>query len=56
MSGAKVFEDQELPGQWCVEWIDDDGSAKLEVFSGHDAHGRRYATRCGSTAISEKCS
>jgi len=47
MSGAKVFEDQELPGQWCVEWIDDDGSAKLEVFSGHDAHRQalRYAMR-----------
>jgi hypothetical protein len=47
MSGAKVFEDRELPGQWCVECVDDDGGASLEVFSGHDAHRQalRFAMR-----------
>ena len=40
---ANVFEDRATPGQWCVEWVDDGGSATLEVFSGHDA--RRQALR-----------
>jgi len=40
---ANVFEDRATSGQWCVEWVDDGGSATLEVFSGHDA--RRQALR-----------
>jgi hypothetical protein len=27
---AKVFEDRESPGQWRVEWFDDDGRCELE--------------------------
>ena len=44
---ANVFEDRTTPGQWCVEWVDDDGSGTLEVFSGHDARRQalRYAMR-----------
>jgi len=40
---AKVFEDREQPGQWRVEWFDDDGRTELEIFSGPDA--RRQALR-----------
>jgi hypothetical protein len=40
---ATVFEDRETPGQWRVEWFDDDGACELEVFSGPDA--RRQALR-----------
>jgi hypothetical protein len=32
---AKVFEDRETPGQWRVEWFDDDGACELvEIFTG----------------------
>ena len=41
---AKVFEDRETPGQWRVEWFDDDGRCELEIFAGPDA--RRQALRC----------
>ena len=42
---AKVFEDRETPGQWRVEWFDDDGRTELEIFAGHDARQQalRYA-------------
>jgi hypothetical protein len=26
---AKVLEDREMPGQWRVEWFDDDGRCEL---------------------------
>ena len=26
---AKVFEDREIPGQWRVEWFDDDRGSEL---------------------------
>src|SRR5207253_10794481 len=44
---AKVFEDRETPGQWRVEWLDDDGRCELEIFTGHDARRQalRYAMR-----------
>ena len=44
---AKVFEDRETPGQWRVEWFDDDGRCDLEIFDGHDARRQalRYAMR-----------
>jgi hypothetical protein len=42
---AKVFEDREIPGQWRVEWFDDDGGCELvEIFTGPFA--RRRALRC----------
>jgi hypothetical protein len=40
---AKVFEDRVTPGQWRVEWFDDDGRCELEIFTGPDA--RRQALR-----------
>jgi hypothetical protein len=40
---AKVFEDCGTPGQWHVEWLDDDGRCELEIFSGPTA--RRDALR-----------
>ena len=40
---AKVFEDRATPGEWRVEWCDDDGRCELEIFSGPDA--RRQALR-----------
>jgi hypothetical protein len=44
---AKVFEDRENPGQWRVEWLDDDGHCELEIFSGPSARrdALRYAMR-----------
>jgi hypothetical protein len=44
---AKVFEDRDQPGQWRVEWFDDDGRTELEIFSGPDARRQalRYAVR-----------
>jgi hypothetical protein len=40
---AKVFEDRVTPGQWRVEWFDDDGHTELEIFNGPDA--RQQALR-----------
>ena len=40
---AKVFEDRVTPGQWRVEWFDDDGRCELEIFTGPTA--RRQALR-----------
>jgi hypothetical protein len=43
---AKVFEDHEIPGQWRVEWVADDGVCELvDIFTGPDAHRQalRYA-------------
>jgi hypothetical protein len=44
---ANVFEDRQTPGQWRVEWFDDDGRCELEIFAGHDARRQalRYAMR-----------
>ena len=36
---ANVFEDRAAPGQWRVEWFDDDGRCELEIF-----HRPRCAT------------
>jgi hypothetical protein len=40
---AKVFENTVIPGQWQVEWFDDDGRREVEVFTGPTA--RRQALR-----------
>jgi hypothetical protein len=40
---AKVFEDRATPGQWRVEWVDDEGGCEVSVFTGSDA--RRGALR-----------
>lgn len=48
---AKVFEDRAIPGEWRVEWLDDDGRAELEIFTGPGARGVRSFQ--GSTARAE---
>jgi len=44
---AKVFEDRETPGQWCVESVDDNGRREVSIFTGHTARREalRYAMR-----------
>ena len=44
---AKIFEDRVRPGEWRVEWYDDDGHCELEIFTGADARlqALRYAVR-----------
>jgi hypothetical protein len=43
----KVFEDRRQPGDWRVEWTDDDGGIELAIFSGASARERvlGYADR-----------
>ena len=53
---ANVFENRQTPGQWRVEWFDDDGRCELEIFTGQDARRRRCGMPCASTATSGKCS
>jgi hypothetical protein len=42
---TKVFEDRVTPGDWRVEWFDDDGGCEVAIFSGPNAKERalRYA-------------
>src|SRR5258706_15266219 len=44
---AKVFEDGLYPGDWRVEWVDDDDGIELAIFAGPNARDRaiRYADR-----------
>jgi hypothetical protein len=44
---AKVFEDRRCPGDWRVEWVDDDGAVEVAIFSGPNAREQalRYADR-----------
>jgi hypothetical protein len=44
---AKVFEDRLYPGDWRVEWVDDDGGVEVAIFAGPNARERamRYADR-----------
>jgi hypothetical protein len=44
---AKVFADRVTPGDWRVEWVDDDGGCEVAIFSGPNARERgiRYADR-----------
>jgi len=51
---AKVFEDRETPGQWRVEWFDDDGRCELEFSPAQQRGGKHCGTPCRSMAISEK--
>ena len=32
---AKIFEDRLSPGDWRVEWEDDDGGIEVTIFSGY---------------------
>jgi hypothetical protein len=40
---ARVLENRIVPGEWRVEWSDDDGRCQLEIFTGPTA--RRQALR-----------
>ena len=44
---ARVFEDRLYPGDWRVEWFDDDGGCELAIFAGPNARERalKYADR-----------
>jgi len=44
---AKVFEDRLYPGDWRVEWVDDDGGVELAIFAGPNTRERalRHADR-----------
>jgi hypothetical protein len=44
---ARVFEDRLYPGDWRVEWVDDDGGIELAIFAGPKARERaiKYADR-----------
>jgi hypothetical protein len=44
---AIVFADRLYPGDWRVEWIDDDGEKEVAIFAGPNARERalRYADR-----------
>jgi hypothetical protein len=43
---AKVFQDRLSPGDWRVEWEDDDGGVEVTILSGPDAReSRRGAAR-----------
>jgi hypothetical protein len=37
---AKVFEDRQSPGDWRVEWFDDDGEVEVAIFAGRNARQR----------------
>lgn len=42
---AKVFQDHQHPGEWRVEWFDNDGGCEVEIFLGPNAREQaiRYA-------------
>jgi hypothetical protein len=44
---ARVFEDLLYPGDWRVEWFDDNGDVEVAFFAGSKARERasRYADR-----------
>ena len=48
---AYVFEDRQSPGDWHVQWTDDDGGFEMAIFSGPRAHERAimFAERCYSS-------
>jgi hypothetical protein len=37
---GKVYEDAAIPGQWCLEWLDDDGGCELEFLTGRARSAR----------------
>lgn len=49
---AKVFEDRLYPGNWRVEWEDDDGGVEVTIFSGPDGTIGRFNMPIGDIATS----
>ena len=45
---AFLFEDHQTPGDWHVQWTDDEGGFEMAIFSGPRAHERAimFAERC----------
>ena len=43
METAHLFQDRRVPGDWCVEWTDDDGAVEVAIFSGPNARERALA-------------
>ena len=45
---AFLFEDRQTPGDWHVQWTDDDGGFEMAMFSGPRARERAiiFAERC----------
>jgi hypothetical protein len=43
MEMAQVFEDRQVPGEWRVERVDDDGAVEVAIFSGPHARDRALA-------------
>jgi hypothetical protein len=45
---AFLFEDRQTPGDWHVQWTDDDGGFEMAIFSGPRARERAiiFAERC----------
>ena len=46
---AFLFEDRQTPGDWHVQWTDDDGALEMAIFSGPRARERAlvFAERYG---------
>jgi len=43
METAHLFQDRRVPGDWRVEWTDDDGAVEVAIFSGPNARERALA-------------
>ena len=47
-ASAFLFEDRQTPGDWHVQWTDDDGGFEMAIFSGPRARERAimFAGQC----------
>ena len=55
METAHLFQDRRVPGDWRVEWTDDDGAVEVAIFSGPNRpRASAPPTPTGNTAISEE--
>ena len=42
-----LSEDREIPGEWRVEYFDDDGADYITIFTGQEAEARARDYLCG---------
>jgi hypothetical protein len=42
---AKVFQDHQHPGEWRVEWFDNDGGCEVEISSAQTRANKQYDMR-----------
>jgi hypothetical protein len=47
------LRDRQTPGDWNVQWTDDDGGFEMAIFSGPRAH-ERSSSRSGATVGTKK--